>query len=588
MSKPMVQKRGVVARAGLLAALAGLAANWGCSGPLSAWDSDRGVPLAPERTRRLERLSLDQFKAAGKNPASPTPAMDESQPKATPARLSAATMDLSIDQARADVLANNLDLKVALIAPSMATETRRAEEAKFEAVFRAFLRYRNLDQPTVDVTSPIQEQGIEAGAGVDIPLRTGGRLSVDYTTDKTDAANSFLLAPTTYGSALTFSISQPLLRGAGRDVATASIKVAAYDEQIAESRMKLQVIAQLAAADRAYWLLYAARRELEVRQQQFDVAREQLGKAERRVRAGESAEIEVTRAQSGMAERLEGIIRAENAVLLAQRDLKRLINRQDMDLAGGTTVVTITQPSPVEFAFDGAALCELAAANRMELLEAELALLADAVNIDVARNATLPALNLDGSYSFSGLGTTFSGNNKNLASASFQSFTAGASGEIPIGNEAAEARLRRAVLARIQRLAGRDSRLQTVRQEVLNAVDQVGASWQRILAARQAAILAGRTLQGEQRQFDAGVRTSTDVLDAAARLVDAQSSEIRALTDYQIALVDLAVATGTTLGAARVDFEPLGSVLLRDERERAEAARREEARKNPPALGPQP
>ncbi|MHC4127550.1 MAG: TolC family protein [Planctomycetota bacterium] len=89
-----------------------------------------------------------------------------------------------------------------------------------------------------------------------------------------------------------------------------------------------------------------------------------------------------------------------------------------------------------------------------------------------------------------------------------------------------------------------------------NAVDLLNQEWQRILAARQAAILAGRTYEAERRQFEVGIRTSTDVLDAAARLADAQSSEVRALADYEIARVDIAFGTGTLLGHGRVHWTP--------------------------------
>jgi len=46
------------------------------------------------------------------------------------------------------------------------------------------------------------------------------------------------------------------------------------------------------------------------------------------------------------------------------------------------------------------------------------------------------------------------------------------------------------------------------------------------------------------------------VLDAAASLADAQLAEIRALADYQIAMVDIAFATGTLLGHAQIDWQP--------------------------------
>ena len=42
-----------------------------------------------------------------------------------------------------------------------------------------------------------------------------------------------------------------------------------------------------------------------------------------------------------------------------------------------------------------------------------------------------------------------------------------------------------------------------------------------------------------------------EVLDAAARLADAQSREVEAAAQYETALVDLAFATGTVLGASQ-------------------------------------
>jgi len=106
-------------------------------------------------------------------------------------------------------------------------------------------------------------------------------------------------------------------------------------------------------------------------------------------------------------------------------------------------------------------------------------------------------------------------------------------------------------------LATHDSRRSVIEIEVLNAIDKVEANWQRILASRQNAILAGRLFEAEQRQFELGLRTSTDVLNAQTSFADAQSAEILALAEYQIALVDLAYATGTLLGAAKVQWEPI-------------------------------
>jgi hypothetical protein len=85
-------------------------------------------------------------------------------------------------------------------------------------------------------------------------------------------------------------------------------------------------------------------------------------------------------------------------------------------------------------------------------------------------------------------------------------------------------------------------------------MDNLQNAWRRILAARLETALAGRTYEAEKRQFDLGIRTSTDVLDAASRLGDAQSREVTALAGWQITLVDLAFATGTQLGQAQINW----------------------------------
>ena len=84
--------------------------------------------------------------------------------------------------------------------------------------------------------------------------------------------------------------------------------------------------------------------------------------------------------------------------------------------------------------------------------------------------------------------------------------------------------MHRSILTRLQRLSTREQRRLAILLEVYNAVDLLNQEWQRILAARQAVILAGRTFEGEKRQFDVGMRTSTDVLDAAARLAKTRQS----------------------------------------------------------------
>ena len=64
---------------------------------------------------------------------------------------------------------------------------------------------------------------------------------------------------------------------------------------------------------------------------------------------------------------------------------------------------------------------------------------------------------------------------------------------------------------------------------------------ERILAARLESILAARTYEAEKRQFDVGLRTSTDVLDAASKLGEdtAKSDEILVTESARAAIGEL-------------------------------------------------
>lgn len=530
-----------------LALLAGLA---GCQNPLARSDSDLGRRAPAERLRRIEPLPIDRYA----RPASGTP---EADAEASRRRLDTLpTRSVTLAEARASALTNNLDIQVALVDPSIARANLSAEEARFEAAFTTRALWQEFDSPTSSSLASAQSKTQSVEPGVRIPLRTGGTATVSLPVARTETDNQFSTLNPAWTSDLEFSISHPLLRDAGRTAATTAIRIASYSEQIAQAQTKLRIINQLSNADRAYWRLYQARKDLEVRQQQYELATAQLARAQRRVAAGALGEIEVVRAQSGVADRLEAIIVAQNTLLRRQREFKRVANMPEMPVESSTAVVPETEPAPVEYLVDASALMSDAVQSRMEMLEIELRLLADAASIELDRNQLMPRLDLDATYRINGLGASSQDSFRTLGKNKFEDWSIGATLEVPLGNEAAKSRLRADLLARIQRLATRESREQTVRQEVLDAIDAIEAGWQRILASRQSTVLAARALAAEQRQFDVGGSTSTNVLDAATRLAEAQLSEIRALADYQIAQTDLAEATGTLLGAAHVQWAP--------------------------------
>ncbi len=529
----------------------------GCSGNPFAWEEgDYGRDVALDRLRRLEPAGFDKYaKPEFKVPTDTSGMIDkEAIDRARKRFEGIENYAVGLEEARASALSNNLQLQIALIDPAIARETVGQEEARFESAFTLRTLWDENNTPTGFANPDRTFSGTRLiEPGVRIPLRTGETVNVNFAAQRNNTNPGGILNPS-FSDDLGFSVSQPLLRNAGRRANTAALRVASYNQKAAEATTKLEAIRQLAAIDRSYWRLYQTKKSLEVTQQQYELAQAQLERAERRVRAGSAPEIEVIRSQAGVADRLDAIIRAQNAVLTQQRELKRVMNMPGLTIETPTMLSLATEPDLVLYQFDRITLTQQAVDTRMEMLELELRLAADAANIDLAQNRALPLITMDYTYNVNGLGSVRGKAFEGVAEWQHTDWSVGLSAEIPLGNEAARSAVRRAILTRIQRLSTRDAREQSIRQEVLNAIDTSEAAWQRVIAARQSVILNTRALQAEQRQFDVGASTSTNVLDAATRLAEAQLQEIGAITDYSIAQVDLAFATGTLLGQSRVDL----------------------------------
>lgn len=456
---------------------------------------------------------------------------------------------LNLAGIRAMALRNNLDLKVAVYSPEISRTFVSQEEAKFESTFFTDARVGTSDPaqlPSAQLAPQSDSASVEPG--INIPLRTGGTLSFSSPL-RTDNINN----DRTYSDDILASISQPLLRNAGQEYAEYSVRIAGYQSEISRVQSRLQVTTVLAAVDRTYWRLYASRRQLEVRKQQYDLAGTLLERSRRLVAAGQAAQIEITRSESGLADQLDAIITADNVVRERQRELKRLLNEPEFDEQ--TAIIPGSDPNPIHFAIDSQHLVDSAMQNRSELLQAQLQLAQDALTIGWAKNQTLPSLLAAYTYRIHGTGETPADAYDMSFQKNFDDHTLSLRLEVPIGNEAAKSQLRRALLQRQQDLSSKAAQSLQIRKDVLDSIDSLEAAWNRIIASRARTILANRTLEAEQRQFEQGLRTATDVLDAQTRLADAQSSEISALTDYEIAQIDLAFATGTLLGQARVDWE---------------------------------
>lgn len=579
-----------------------LASVAGCS----LWRGELDPAFEKKLETRLRNIDLARLEAkSSTKPLTIDEGLEQMKQSDASTQPVPSSMELTIEEIRRHVLGNNLDLAIYMLDPEISRTRISEEEARFDAAIMVGARYKKQDLPeldgdvvqlsekstsldkaikafekglsaglsgdkggksgesksekglmdgsTVKLTEVAQrKESFDADIGLLVPLPTGATLRLGQYFDQDTKLSPY---PSDQSIAATrFSLSQPLLRNAGVDVNTAAIRIARLGEKSSIARTKLVAIRLLAVAEKAYWKLYGARELLEIRRRLIDLAEKNLEIVQKRTQEGLIPAIEVIRAEVGVAQQLESLIIAETTERIAERDLKRILNIEGVDLNSPTRLLSATPPRLLRYELSADALVREAMTNRMEMLEIELAVAADDLRVEFAKNQTLPLITLDFEYGLLDRGGSFGTAWQYAWDFDKGDFAVGIRGEIPVTNELRKSQLRRAVLTRTQRLATRSARELSIRQEVYDALDVLNQNWQRMLAARQTVIAAGVNYDAERKQFDEGTRTMREVFEALAQLGDAQSREVSAIVAYQVALIDLAYATGTLLGYSKVDI----------------------------------
>ena len=99
------------------------------------------------------------------------------------------------------------------------------------------------------------------------------------------------------------------------------------------------------------------------------------------------------------------------------------------------------------------------------------------------------------------------------------------------------------------------SRELTVRKDVHNALDNLNASWLTHIASLYQLDSAQKNHDGVKVLYKHNQVTSTTVTDAILKLGQAKIAVLQSEVNYQLAMVQLATATGTLMGHSQVEWK---------------------------------
>jgi outer membrane protein TolC len=476
------------------------------------------------------------------------------------------SLPLSLDACVSLALRHNFGLQNSRRDVAIAASSYRQEVFEFVPFVDLFSGYTYADSKTGlrDGSGLEQTRSHDVNVGMQAKQNfpTGGDLSIRQQVDRTrttEQARVERVDPVTgrvtdvshpsatnseWSNSLDVTARQPLLRGGGLAVGMANLRLARLGQieanlgdQIKRRDLVLSVI-------RAYFTIL--QRQLDARVS-LDAIREKKRFYDETVtkhELGEIAESEIWRAKIQWLQEQQRSRQLQQSFL---DSLDSLLILMGMPLETSYRLREFTgqvTDLPALGLTDPESCVREALANRPDVVLAEVALRRARINVETARNGTLPFLDIEASYGDKEAGTHL----RDVRDPDERrTWSLGALFDIPFPNVANREALKRARLRLEKAETDRKSLERDITEEVRRLHRALLANRARVDILAETVALAERSLQLENARFYYGENTSTEVRQAQDDLFQARTDYNNAMLRYQSDLANLYRAIGRRL-----------------------------------------
>ncbi len=529
--------------------------------------------------RAMERSGPEQRAREELGPMEPVTVTDPSLKTVVNEETGKVRIFLSLDEAVMRALANNTDVRIVSYDPSISREQMVQAAGQFDYIVFGGFSYEVTDEQTVSAFLSGEASQRTWNFGIRQKTVTGAGWELGWNLTRTFDISTFQTVQLAYDNRVSLEITQPLLRDAWPEFNLAGVRIARVNYKLSMEQFRTEVEKIVTDVITTYWVLVQARRNRVIQQELLDRTIEARDRIDKR-RAVDATEVEFKQAEAAVETRRADLIRAERVVVDAQDVLTRLIGDAQMNVLSGHEVVPTTRPNTKQVRLDETDQL-LAALRYSPLLEqARLAIALAEINVTVAKNQTLPRLDLQVSTEVQGVGPTANEATKNKNTGDFVSTSLLIQFEYPLGNRVRIAELRRRRLERLKGISTLQNVADQIALQVRGRIRQANTAYVEIVARGKAVVASRDELEalGVTEQLRRLSPEFVQVkLSAQERLANAERAEIQVIVDYNVALVELARATGTILELNQVEIA-LPSILREAPAPTTGARRKEEGK----------
>ncbi len=380
-------------------------------------------------------------------------------------------------------------------------------------------------------------------------IKTGGQ--INFIWDNTARQTLGITDGADYNTGLSVNFSQPLLKGAGAKVATASQRIAHLNEDANLITLRSTVMGTIFGVIQSYRGFMQAKRQVEINERSLVRAKEQFEINRALIDAGRMAQVELVQSESDVANQEVSLLNTQNALDAARLNLLKIL-----DIDKRTQIVPIEQLQANAVALDYDKSLELAWQYRPDYLQQLLSHSVAEINLTLAESNKLWNLSFNTGYGITGNGTrSYVRTLDHATDLDNTGFTAGLALQIPwFGDYTREQQQLNAKVA----LAQSDIRFKELREsieiEVQDGLRNIEMQIKQVKLATMARQLSEKKLEIEKEKLKAGKTTNFQLVSFQNELVNSQNGELNAIISYLNSLSAFDQILGTTLLTWKVEI----------------------------------
>jgi len=474
----------------------------------------------------------------------------EAPPPAAPAAIpapanSTSAAPLTLEECVQRALEHGFDIEIQRYNPAYAKDAVDVARGAFSPTISLNGSQSHSNTGPVGGDAGIKADARDARLSATELLKTGTTVAVstDLSRSASNPSSLFSYYNPVYNSDLTVTVTQPLLRGAGTTVTTATLNRARIGQTRAGYDFHARVLDVVQETEAAYYSLVYAREQLLVFQMSLDLANRLLEEAQAKKTVGTATDIDVLQAQVGVANARSNVLSGEKSTKDTADALLALIGRFEFDTTlGKAKFEDFNGQLPViESSY------QLALHNQPDYISARMQLDQMQLDLAVAKNSLKPTVNLDGILGFNGPRGSASDAFNATAERDNNSWEVDLTVSYPWGRISDKARYRQSLgVLNQQRLTVRQLE-QNILVQVRSAVRAVETNSEKVKIVALAAEFSARQYDLENARFSAGLATSRDVLQTQSDWQNARVAELQARITLQNSISALHRLEGSSL-----------------------------------------